>query len=105
MTAKELGWWFLGKRHYYRISGHSMEPLIRDGGKILVNPKGKLRVGELVVVQQPKSTRILVKNITQLNARDRLVYVRGINKGHSVDSDQFGWISQEYVKGVVTVIY
>jgi len=85
------------------VVGPSMEPLLRDGDWILVDPdafrRRDPRPGELVVVPDPRDRdRILVKRVAGTDAHGFLA-LAGDNPGASTDSREFGTIDPREVLG------
>ena len=70
----------------FKISGHSMQPLITDGDLLLVNAWAYLfrqpKIGEIVVFRQ--ADKLFCKRITAMEGRDYAV--AGDNKSDSLDS-------------------
>lgn len=86
-----------------KVTGHSLDPLYRDGDFVLVSRIPMLwqgiRPGDVVVFQHPRLGR-LVKLVERLDDGDRSVYVVGLD-AHSSDSRTFGAISQAQIQGKV----
>lgn len=84
----------------YKISGHSMEPIFKNGDTILVsgllylfkNPK----INDIVAFKE-KNGKILVKRIKEI--KDGKFFACGDNKKDSLDSKDFGFISKEFIIG------
>ncbi len=96
--------WLFGRRIKYTIEGHSMEPLFHAGDTVLVCVTIDAEVGDSVVVVHPRTNRVLVKGIEEVNveAGEALFSVRGLNTGHSEDSSSFGAITQKELIGRIT---
>jgi nickel-type superoxide dismutase maturation protease len=72
------------------VAGHSMEPALREGDRLLVlPPRRQPRVGEVVVVRDPRdATHLLLKRVAAVH--DDEVTVMGDRRDHSTDSRYFG---------------
>lgn len=82
----------------YRVSGHSMYPLLRDGQEIQVEKAGRYKVGDIVVATHPIQTDLtIVKRVAAIeNGRFRL---RGESGAES--TDKFGLVPPERILGKV----
>jgi nickel-type superoxide dismutase maturation protease len=97
-TRLVRGWGLRGT-----VVGPSMEPLLRDGDWILVDPdafrRRPPRAGELVVVPDPREPgRTLVKRVAGADQAGRLE-LAGDNPGASTDSRAFGPVDPGEVLG------
>ena len=85
-----------------RVTEHSLEPDIKDGDFVVISKIPflfrKPRPGDVVVFQKPPYG-LLIKRVEYLTSAGEL-FVLG-NHPTSVDSLQFGPISQQEVVGVV----
>jgi nickel-type superoxide dismutase maturation protease len=91
------------------VVGPSMEPLLRDGDWILVDPdafrRRPPRSGDLVVVPDPrKSSRVLVKRVVRADPGGSLE-LAGDNPAASTDSRRFGRVDPGDVIGRPWVRY
>ena len=67
------------------VYGHSMEPGLRDGDWLLVDPLAEVRTGELVVAADSRADgRLVVKRIQSIDA-DGSVVLAGDHPGHAGD--------------------
>ena len=84
-----------------KISGHSMEPVIKNGQTVLAssipyffsNPK----VGNIIAFKH--KTKIFIKRITKIDKEK--YFVKGDNKDDSIDSRKFGFIERKEIAGYV----
>jgi nickel-type superoxide dismutase maturation protease len=86
------------------VEGESMEPLLPSGAWVLVRrrPRGLPRLGQVVVVEHPhRSGFELVKRVGAVSRERRLIWVLGDNRTASTDSDQFGPLPAEALRGLV----
>lgn len=85
----------------FKVSGHSMEPNLKNGQEILVSSLPYLftgpKVGQIIAFKQ--GDKFIVKRIKQVTG-DRLL-VTGDNKN---DSKGYGWISKKELIGKVIYI-
>ncbi len=81
------------------VSGHSMEPALREGDWVFVLPPRRLpRPGEVVLVRDPRErSRLLLKRVAQIAPGGCLVI--GDRPDHSTDSRVFGAIPFDDVIG------
>jgi nickel-type superoxide dismutase maturation protease len=71
------------------VSGHSMEPTLREGDWVLVLPQRRPRPGDVVLVRDPRErSRLLLKRVAQTTPEGCLVI--GDRQDHSTDSRVFG---------------
>lgn len=72
------------------VSGHSMEPALREGDWVFVlPPRPAPRAGEVVLLRDPRDrSRLLLKRVAALTG-DGCV-VEGDHAEHSTDSRHFG---------------
>lgn len=85
----------------FKILGHSMEPEIRSGQKVIVSNLPyffkKPKVNDIVAVEYKKE--VLIKRITRLNSNE--VFIQGDNQKDSLDSKRFGFINRNKILGKV----
>jgi hypothetical protein len=79
--------------HRVAVSGHSMEPTLRDGDWLLVDPDAYLtrapRQGELVVARDPRAEgRVIIKRV--VSSDDVAVTVAGDHPAHADEADEIG---------------
>jgi nickel-type superoxide dismutase maturation protease len=86
------------------VSGESMEPTLKSGDWVVLSgvPRRGPRLGQVVVVEHPRRPGFeLVKRVSALSRERRLFWVAGDNQSASTDSDEFGPLRFEVVRGVV----
>jgi len=87
----------------FTISGHSMEPSIKNGQTVLVSliPYlfSKPKINNIVALGERKSGKVFIKRIVKVD-REKY-FVSGDNKKDSVDSKDFGWILKKNIVGKV----
>jgi nickel-type superoxide dismutase maturation protease len=97
-------WW--GRRAFRLVvvSGDSMRPTLLAGDRLLVGPAGRLRVGDVVAVADPRlPSRLLVKRVRSVGLGS--VEVGGDNERASTDSRHFGAVARSLVVGRVLYRY
>ena len=79
-----------------------MSPTLKDGDAVLINPKEKVRIDDIVLANHPykKSVKILkrVKSFTETGD----LFLAGDNPAESTDSRAFGAVPLKYLIGKVT---
>ena len=82
------------------VSGHSMEPGLKDGDWLLVEPATHgLRRGELVVVRDPRRhARLLVKRVVDAGP-DGTLLVAGDHPAHREEAGTIGPVGPELLLG------
>ena len=79
-----------------------MLPTLADGDKVLIDAKGYLAVGDVVMAQHPyKSDVKIIKRVSDI-ADDGRLTLTGDNPAESTDSRAFGTVSLESIIGKVT---
>ncbi len=86
----------LGDPHAYalEVSGDSMEPVYRDGDRLIVSPTGGLRKGDRVVVRT-RDGEVMVKELTRQTANR--VELRSLNPDfpdRALDSGDIDWMAR-----------
>jgi nickel-type superoxide dismutase maturation protease len=87
----------------FKITGHSMEPLFKEGDRLLINRFSYLfsspNPGDIVAIKDPNSNKqILLKKIEKVESRGKYL-VEGLNKSDSLDSRSFGTIEKSRIIG------
>lgn len=85
------------------VSGHSMEPTFQSGQTLLVSGIPYLfrkpKVGDVVVVNDPRDGRLLLKRLTKVDNEKYIV--AGDNPKASTDSRAFGPTGKQAILGRV----
>ena len=103
--VREFILWTLRFRRRVQVSGNSMQPLLKAGDEVLVDPGAYRRsdpqVGEIVVARHPSRTDVrLIKRVAAV-VNNRYV-LKGDNPAESTDSRSFGPVSAQHILGKVT---
>ncbi len=89
------------------VSGSSMKPDYMPGDKLWVSKLtyilGKPKVGDTIVLRDPRDHRLILKRILEIK-RDGY-FVKGNNEGASTDSRVFGLVKKEDMIGKVFFRY
>lgn len=93
--------YFLGRRRGFLVEGNSMEPALADGDAVLIKPRAKIAIGDIVLARHPyqQSVKIL-KRVTAINENESFELV-GDNIAESTDSRNFGPIPSKDILGKV----
>ena len=91
-----IAWPGLDDPHAYavEISGDSMEPVYRDGDRIIVSPAARIRRGDRVVVRTVDG-EVMVKELAKRSARQ--VVLRSVNPTHEdrvLAAAEIEWIAR-----------
>jgi len=79
-----------------------MAPILIPGDEVLVHPRARLRVGDIVVAYHPYRADILfIKEVSEIDDHGRL-YLVGINPQESTDSRTLGALYPRSIIGRVT---
>jgi hypothetical protein len=85
-------------RHRVAVSGHSMEPTLRDGDWLLVDPDAVPVVGQLVVARDPRSReRLIVKRVVAAGVGG--IRVAGDHPAHADEALEIGGLEAGSVVG------
>jgi len=88
----------------FEVSGKSMEPTYMGGDKLFVRESyRKPKVGDVVVVKDPRGEKLLLKRIESIKGKE--IFVRGDSPQWSTDSRTFGAISGKAIVGKVIFRY
>ncbi|NNE65588.1 MAG: nickel-type superoxide dismutase maturation protease [Pyrinomonadaceae bacterium] len=108
-AIKKAGWLetvFLlaGYLERYQIEGDSMTPTLQPGDEVVIDPRGMLNSGDIVVIRHPfKSDVVMVKRIEEIE-EDGSLYLLSDNPEGSQDSRTFGAVPIKYLKGKVVAV-
>ncbi len=84
-----------------KISGHSMEPTLRENDLILISIVPYLfkkpKINDIVAFRRKKEETIFIKRIKKIENSKYFVY--GDNKNDSYDSSRFGEITKKQIMG------
>ena len=89
----------------FKVSGHSMEPAIKNEQHVLVSkipyffPEPDVK--EIVAFK--KNKKILIKRIIRKSGNK--YFLAGDNLNDSLDSKNFGFVSKNYILGKVIYIF
>ena len=98
----ELFQWLVRRRLRFRVSGHSMSPLLNPGDEVLVDPNAPYDVGDVLVSRHPFKRDVnLVKLLVGFDDRGR-ARLEGLNDQQSTDSRSLGAFSRRLIWGRVT---
>ena len=101
-TWLELALYYLGQRKAFIVEGDSMLPTLKNGDKVLVDPKCSIAIGDIVLGKHPyKSNVKIIKRVTDI-AKDGRLTLAGDNPAESTDSRTFGTVSGKYIIGTLT---
>jgi nickel-type superoxide dismutase maturation protease len=90
--------------HRLEVTGHSMEPTLEPGDRLLLLKTRRVRAGDLVVLPDPRvPARMVVKRVVLASAGG--LTVRGDNAAASTDSRQFGVVPRTSIRGRVIYRY
>ena len=86
------------------VSGHSMEPALRAGDWVFVIPFSVPRVGDVVVLRNPRERdELMLKRVERVD--DDSVLVSGDNANDSLDSRHFGLVARADIVGRAALRY
>lgn len=87
----------------FKVFGHSMEPTLLNGSKVLVSSLPFLirdpGINDIIAFADKTSGKIFVKRITK--RKGQRYFLTGDNKHDSLDSKVIGWISKKDIVGKV----
>ncbi|MCR6633160.1 MAG: helix-turn-helix transcriptional regulator [Magnetospirillum sp.] len=86
----------VGDPHAYalEVSGDSMEPLYRDGDRVIVSPAASVRRGDRVVVRTVEG-EVMVKQLVRQSAkRIELASLNPAHQGRSLAAEEVAWIAR-----------
>ena len=89
----------------FKISGHSMEPVLHSGEYFLVTKFGKPKVNDIVVIMHPGKKRMFLVKRIKKKLKNGEYLVSGDNLGHSEDSRKFGAVKEAQIIGKLSFCY
>ena len=105
-TPLERARWILRRRRRFTVVGPSMEPTLRAGQVVLVNGRGVVAVGDVVVATHPRRSGLkIVKRLAEQSADGGWVLSSdNTAEPHSEDSRTFGPAPADAIVGRVTSV-
>ncbi|MGB5012530.1 MAG: nickel-type superoxide dismutase maturation protease [Pyrinomonadaceae bacterium] len=101
-TWRERALYLICRRKVFLVEGDSMLPSLAPGDKVLVDPRGYITVGDVVLAEHPYRSDIkIIKRVADVADNGRLT-LSGDNPTESTDSRTFGTVSLESIIGKVT---
>lgn len=86
---------------FFKIAGHSMQPTILEGQKVLVSSIpyffSKPKIDDIIAFRI--NSKIFVKRIYSVS--DNKYHVKGDNSDDSLDSKNFGFVSKNNMLGKI----
>ncbi|HTH17260.1 MAG TPA: helix-turn-helix transcriptional regulator [Magnetospirillum sp.] len=76
------------------VSGDSMEPLYRDGDRIIVSPAASVRRGDRVVVRTNEGEVMVKQLVRQTAKRIELASLNPAHQGRSLATEEVAWIAR-----------
>lgn len=80
-----------------------MEPAYSSGDRLLVLRTGKLKKRNVVVLRDPRTSRLILKRIERIEVER--YFVSGDNPSESTDSRAFGPVAKKDILGKVILRY
>jgi phage repressor protein C with HTH and peptisase S24 domain len=100
-----VGGWLIGAQRFMRVavSGHSMEPTLRDGDWLLVDRLATPVPGSVVIARDPRAVgRLVVKRVRSVGTDSQLE----LESDHPAHVDEvIGPVARSHVLGVAVVRY
>lgn len=86
----------VGDAHAYalEVSGDSMEPLFRDGDRVIVSPAASVRRGDRVVVRTNEGEVMVKQLIRQSAKRIELASINPAHQGRSFATEEIAWVAR-----------
>lgn len=99
LRFRDVVLWLLGRRRRFRVSGHSMEPLLHEGDVVFMQPcsRGDVRAGDVVIARKKGEGILVVKRVKRIESNR--VFLAGTGVEHDI-----GWVKSTYLAGVLTSI-
>ena len=76
------------------VSGDSMEPLYRDGDRVIVSPSASVRRGDRVVVRTVEGEVMVKQLVRQTAKRIELASLNPAHQGRSLATEDVAWIAR-----------
>lgn len=76
------------------VSGDSMEPLYRDGDRVIVSPAASVRRGDRVVVRTIEGEVMVKLLVRQTAKRIELASLNPAHQGRSLASEEVAWVAR-----------
>ncbi len=76
------------------VSGDSMEPLYRDGDRVIVSPAASVRRGDRVVVRTVEGEVMVKLLVRQTARRIELASLNPAHPGRSLASEELSWMAR-----------
>ena len=96
--------WLLRRRRRFRVTGDSMQPLLRPGEEVLMHPRAyaiaQPQPGDIVVAQHPHRPDLrVIKWVVVVDPHG--CFLQGVNLAASTDSRSFGLVPFDAILGQV----
>ena len=102
VSWRERFLWLIGRRLRFRVSGHSMEPILNSNDVVLVRRQTVFALDDVVLARHPYRTDVrIIKRISGFDSDGRM-YLEGTNPSESTDSRTLGYFAPELLVGRVT---
>ena len=82
-----------------------MIPTFRPGERILIDPRGTIAEGDVVVIRHPFRSNVVMLKRLQKIEEDGRYFLLGDNPDESEDSRTFGAVSVTYLKGKAVAVF
>lgn len=87
----------------FKVFGHSMEPTLLNGSKVLVSSLPFLirdpEINDIIAFVDKTSGKIFIKRI--IKRKGQRYFLTGDNKHDSLDSQKLGWITKKDIIGKI----
>jgi nickel-type superoxide dismutase maturation protease len=84
-----------------RVVGNSMEPSLRSGDRVIVDPKAAIEPGDIVLSRHPYRSSVRILKRLRSVEPDGRIFLTGDNPDDSTDSRSFGTVSRTDLLGKV----
>ena len=99
---RELLWWILRRRRRFRVSGNSMLPLLAPDDEVLIDPKGSVGEGDIVIARHPYRDDVIWVKCLKMFDELGQAHLEGLNPAESTDSRSQGAVPRDLIIGRVT---